>query len=729
MVIEQTIYKDYIVTPYFDYEIRKIPFYAKQKSFVKVIDKNGSYGLESVERNNDTEQLFLNKLVENGLEKQEKCYQLKHKYTNRYAFLEYLCSFVPKLQQAGFTIINHLVVKDVSYVTPKITYKTEAKQDWFDLYIHVQFGKFTIEFQQLKEYILNDIHEFLLPDNTIAIIPNTWFTELQPFAKKTDKNNKTGIPKTHFKLLEENTIFISDTTIQEKITRFDVTENLTLPKESIAKLRDYQVFGYNWLYHFTQNNFGVCLADDMGLGKTLQVITMLQKYFEDNPNIQQANHNTINSQNQNNIQLSLFDTPVFTNNSNTKDTEDVWKSVLLVVPKSLIYNWIVELNKFASKITYAVFYGNERRENFESVLHKKNIIITTYGVVRQDIHFLETYSFSYLILDESQAIKNPKSKTYQAIIQIVSDYKVSITGTPIENNLTDLWAQMNFLNRDILGSLAHFKTKYVNPVQNASEALELSEIKKIIQPFILRRLKKDVAKELPEKIEQNIYSSMHEEQAMWYKREKSAIRKELIAQKSEKNYINVLAAINRLRQIAINPCLLKPETTMTSGKFESILQQMENVLEQGYKFLIFSSFVKHLQLFQNYFETNNIAYSMLTGKDTNRKKIVEEYEKSTDIKPFLISIKAGGVGLNLTSANYVFIIDPWWNPFVEQQAIDRVHRIGQDKTVIVYRFISKDSIEEKIINLQQSKLKMSDEVLEQDFTKNLKIDDLLEVLS
>ncbi len=721
LVIEQTIYKDFIFTPYFDYKIRKVPFYATQKSFVNVIEENGNFSLENTYRNSETEQQFLNILTKFGLEEQEKCYKLKHNFTNRYAFLEYLCSFIPKLQQKGFTITNHLVVKEVSYVTPKINYKTVSKQDWFDLYINVQFGKFTIEFQQLKDYILNDIHEFLLPDNTIAIIPDTWFTELQPFAKRTNKNNKTSIPKTHYKVLEENTIFISDTTIQEKIARFDVTENLTLPKKSIAKLRDYQVFGYNWLYSFTQNYFGVCLADDMGLGKTLQVITMLQKYFEDNPNIQQANHN--------NIQLSLFDTPALENKSNTKSTEKVWKSVLLVVPKSLIYNWIVELNKFAPEITYAVFHGNERKENFESILHKKNIIITTYGVVRQDIHFLEKHSFSYLILDESQAIKNPNSKSYQAIIKIASDYKVSITGTPIENNLIDLWAQMNFLNPNILGTLSYFKNKYITPIQNSAEAPELNEIKKIIQPFILRRLKKDVAKELPDKIEQIIYCTMHKEQAEWYEKEKLAIRKGLIAQQKEKNYVNVLAAINKLRQIAINPRLLKLETTMTSGKFESIIEQMESVIEQGHKFLVFSSFVKHLQLFESYFKTNNIAYSMLTGSDTNRKKIVDEYENSTDIKPFLISIKAGGVGLNLTSANYVFIIDPWWNPFIEQQAIDRTHRIGQDKTVMVYRFISKDSIEEKIINLQQSKLKMSDAVLEQDFTKNLKIDDLLEVLS
>jgi len=219
---------------------------------------------------------------------------------------------------------------------------------------------------------------------------------------------------------------------------------------------------------------------------------------------------------------------------------------------------------------------------------------------------------------------------------------------------------------------------------------------------------------------------MHHEQLELYEKEKSAIRNELMSGKN--NYMDVLAVLNRLRQIAIHPNLIDIKNEMTSGKFETIVQYIESIIEQGDKFLIFSSFVKHLELFKQYFENKDIAYSMLTGKDNNRQEIVDRFEKTDSIKPFLISIKAGGVGLNLTSANYVFIIDPWWNPFVERQAIDRTHRIGQDKNVIVYRFISKDSIEEKILFLQQSKIKMSDTLIEKDFAEKMKLDDLLSLI-
>ena len=221
---------------------------------------------------------------------------------------------------------------------------------------------------------------------------------------------------------------------------------------------------------------------------------------------------------------------------------------------------------------------------------------------------------------------------------------------------------------------------------------------------------------------------MHTEQFEWYEKEKSAIRNELLSKNIKKNYIDILAVLNRLRQIAIHPNLLDNGNKMTSGKFETIVQYIESIIEQGDKFLIFSSFVKHLNLFKKYFEEHHISYSMLTGKDQHRQKIVEEFETNENIKPFLISIKAGGVGLNLTSANYVFIIDPWWNPFIEKQAIDRTHRIGQDKNVMVYRFISKNSIEEKILDLQRVKLKMSDDLLDSEFTKNLKLADILKLI-
>ncbi len=730
--IEKTIFGDFIFTPIFVYRTYKIPYYSKQKSFVGVIEKNGKYALKSIQRDITLENTYLEKLKLVGLNRNDKYFTLDKTTKDKYEFFEQIRKIIPHLQQKDFKIINQLFVKEVSYNSPKLNYQSHQKQDWFDLNIRVQFGEIEIDFIQLKNHILNHICEYELPDGTIAIIPNAWFSKLAVFAKRTKGKNQTSIPKTHIKLLENNEILKPDKVIEKSIKEFEVQNEISLPKNSIAKLRDYQKTGYQWLYHLTQHQFGVCLADDMGLGKTLQVITLLQQYFETHPETD-SNINSDNNKVNNltpDIQLSLFNKD-FSNDHYekkklNKDNNSVYKSVLLVVPKSLIFNWINELEKFAPELTYSIYHNIDREENLKYTLHKKNIIITTYGVIRKDIDLLKNEQFSYLILDESQAIKNPNSKTYQAVIHLDSQYRISMTGTPFENNLIDLWSQMNFINHHILGDLNYFEKTYRSQIQNDVEAFELDELKTIISPFILRRLKKDVAKELPEKIEQTIYCEMHPEQTEWYEKEKSAIRNELMS--GENNYMDVLAVLNRLRQIAIHPNLLDQKNEMTSGKFETIVQYIESIIEQGDKFLIFSSFVKHLELFKQYFEKQDIAYSMLTGKDNNRQQIVANYEQTENIKPFLISIKAGGVGLNLTSANYVFIIDPWWNPFVERQAIDRTHRIGQDKNVIVYRFISKTTIEEKILNLQQTKLRMSDALIEKEFTEKMKLGDLLELI-
>ena len=351
-------------------------------------------------------------------------------------------------------------------------------------------------------------------------------------------------------------------------------------------------------------------------------------------------------------------------------------------------------------------------------------------MVRTDIDELKSHRFSYLVADESQAIKNPQSKVFKAIMLLQSDNTITITGTPIENSLSDLWAQMSFINDNILGNRSYFEETYMKAIHKDHNSLEAAELRSITGPFILRRLKKDVAKELPPKIEQVIYCQMHESQKEIYETEKSAIRNEILfAKNRDANIINALAMLNKLRQIAIHPLLIDEGYESLSGKFDSILHVIHNLMEQGHKFLIFSSFVKHLKLFQNYFEDNNISYSMLTGRHNNRQKIVGEYENSAAIKPFLISIKAGGVGLNITSASYVLIIDPWWNPFVELQAIDRTHRIGQTQKVVVYKFITNDTVEEKMIALQKSKLNLSDTLINENDTGRLKLGEIKKLLS
>jgi SNF2 family DNA or RNA helicase len=725
LIIEQTIKGQFVITPYFSYASHRIPFDANQNTFVNVVNKNGNYALESIKRNNEEENNYINQLISLGLKQQDHFFLTPFKSKTKYEFQEQINLILTDLQKKSFKIKNHLFKNEISNLVPKLDYSFTQKQDWFDLHIQIKFGEYIVEFKDLKEHILHHIREFILPNNQIAIIPKAWFSELYAFAKRTNTKNTTKLHHTHLQLLEKNKLLFPNTEIQKQISKISIKRKISLPKKINAQLRPYQKIGYQWMYHLTQHQFGVCLADDMGLGKTLQVISLLQKYFENKS--QKINTTNQKSTINEGTQLSLFQTtnPVVEEIDET--TKNTWISVLLILPKSLIYNWINEINKFAPELTYMVYHDTNRREQFQFNFNKKNLILTTYGVVRQDIVFLKNYQFSYLILDESQAIKNPESKIFQSVIQLDSLYKITMTGTPIENKLTDLWTQMSFLNENLLGNLSYFKKTYAEPIQLNPEALEITELKELINPFILRRLKRDVAKDLPNKIEQLVYCQMDDEQAEWYEEEKSAVRNELLLKKKEESFVAVLAALNRLRQIAIHPLLVDKESQMSSGKFDTILQYIHSILDQGDKFLIFSSFVKHLQLFKSYFEEQNIPYSMLTGKDNKREEIVERFQNTKEIKAFLISIKAGGVGLNLTAANYVFIIDPWWNPFVEQQAIDRTHRIGQDKNVMVYRFISKDSIEEKIQLLQKSKLKMSDSLLETGETR-LNIKEILDLI-
>jgi SNF2 family DNA or RNA helicase len=399
------------------------------------------------------------------------------------------------------------------------------------------------------------------------------------------------------------------------------------------------------------------------------------------------------------MQLSLFDIPAFTEGKPLNTS-------LIVMPVSLIHNWENEIIKFAPTLKVYKFFGTQRTRNFDDLLNV-DVVLASYGVVRNDIESLRNLNFKYVILDESQLIKNPDSKIYKAIIQLQSEHKLVLTGTPIENSLTDLWAQLNFLNRDLLKNQHYFREEFVVPIERYHDEEKQRKLLIIINPFILRRKKEEVVKELPLLSEQILYCDMTEEQQKIYESEKSSVRNiiyESFENKGfEKSSILILKALNKLRLLANHPVLTEPDYTSDSGKFDEIVRSIENVVQEQHKVLIFSSYVKHLNIVANYIKQQNIEFAMLTGASKNRQNIIEKFQKDENTRVFLISLKAGGIGLNLTAADYVFILDPWWNPAAENQAISRAHRIGQDKKVFVYRFISRDTIEEKIKLLQQRK--------------------------
>ena len=331
--------------------------------------------------------------------------------------------------------------------------------------------------------------------------------------------------------------------------------------------------------------------------------------------------------------------------------------------------------------------------------------------MRNDIDFLTQYEFECIVLDESQYIKNTSSQVYQSVSELKAKRFFVMTGTPIENSLNDLWAQLNFVNRGMLGSLSYFKNHFVQPIVNQQDEEREKRLQQIIKPFILRRTKNEVAQDLPPVIEQTVYCEMAEEQQKIYVSEKSAVRNNLFEQIShsglEKNTMLAISALLRLRQLANHPAMVLDNYPGESAKIEEVISRIESLQAEHHKVLIFSSFVKLLQLVEKRLQQLDIDYAMLTGETQNREEVVLRFQENPDVGCFLISLKAGGVGLNLTAADYVFILDPWWNPASELQAINRAHRIGQDKTVMVYRFISVDTIEEKIQNLQSEKSKLA----------------------
>ena len=613
------------------------------------------------------------------------------------------------LKNDGFEIVQTDIAKSFFIGKIDLQLQMSDKPDWFELDAIVIIGEFKIPFKRFKYNILHNIHHFTLPDGSLAVLPNEWFAKYQEILKfAKEDGDRLLIDKIHFNLLDESDEYFADNKNFASIYAHKPDTTVDVPAGVKANLRSYQKEGFSWMLHLHRHKFGGILADDMGLGKTLQTLTLLQQIYE--PLTTHSQH-TIKSQKPNlSGQLSFFDeelNPVEIVENDTKLNKT--NASLIVMPKSLIHNWENEIKKFCPNLlVYTYATGNRiRSKDIWKIFRHYHIILTSYGMVRNDLEFLTTYKYHYVILDESHYIKNPASKVYQAVDGLTSDHRLALTGTPIENSLFDLWAQFNFINPGLLGSNNYFKNHFVVPIQKNSNEKREEKLQKIIAPFILRRKKQDVAKDLPPLSEQILYCTMSDEQKLLYEREKSSIRnavfEKMESQGADKTRLFALQALMRLRLMANHPVLVNKEYAFDSGKLDRIIRNLINLRAENHKVLIFSSFVRHLKLLETYFVKLRWKYSLLTGSTQNRKEVIEAFANDPENRVFLISLKAGGVGLNLTEADYVFIIDPWWNPAAEKQAINRAHRIGQDKKVMVYRFITQDSIEEKIIQLQEKK--------------------------
>lgn len=571
------------------------------------------------------------------------------------------------LERAGFEIVQNHNKDPFVLFEPKISFDTKDEGDYFDLKIKVLFGEFEIPFKKLSKHIKKGNNQFVLPNGEIGIIPQEWFTKFLPLVNMSKDEGDSLILKKHHQAILED---LQEKQAEQMVLPKSQPIEVGIPKKLNAELRPYQVDGLKWLAYLYSIGCGGILADDMGLGKTIQVIAFLGHLKEEKKEI---------------------------------------KTHLILAPTSLVYNWQREIERFYPSLKIQIHLGSNRDKDISKQKEGCDLVLCSYGTFRSDIEYFMESSWGVLVTDESQSYKNRRSQIHRALKSLNKDMTIGLTGTPIENSVFDLWSQMDIINPNMLGGHGYFKSYFAIPIEKKADQKVANELQKLIDPFVLRRTKKQVVKELPPKTEHTIYCEMTQDQESLYEKVKSYYRNQLLNVIQEVGFeagrMKILAGLMKLRQIANHPSLAGYDEVSESGKLQQICKKIEDAISGNHKVLVFSQFLGHLSLIQEFLENQHVQYSYLDGKmdAKQRDNAVTQFQENEDCKVFLLSLKTGDKGLNLTAADYVIIADPWWNPAVEQQAQDRAYRIGQEKPVVIYKFISKNTIEDKIINLQQKK--------------------------
>jgi SNF2 family DNA or RNA helicase len=606
------------------------------------------------------------------------------------------------VQVMGMDLLKHF-----RYSAEKLQTTVQLKEQEGNLLLlqmELQIGKEKLSLVEVQKMLRNNQFALLLKDGSIAVLEEEWQAQYGRLLKHAtiDKNNYLRVPK--WMAITES----ESTTEDQKLWRKTIPDNwwqqwqqwqvqekpiFDLPANINAELRPYQQKGFEWLRLLQEIGAGACLADDMGLGKTLQTICFIAWRLQQFPE----------------------------------------QKVMIVCPASLIYNWLNELNKFATGIRALVYHGGSRNQ---ADLEKADaqVIISSYGTVRSDELIFSAMNFGLVVLDESHNIKNPAAQVTKVMHRLNADGRVVLSGTPIMNNTFDLYSQLQFVLPGLFGSQEFFKKEYADAIDLRKDAEKVAALKKMTAPFILRRTKEQVARDLPPKTEMVLWCEMSNPQRAVYEEIRSQVAGEVMGTMAkdglQKSKLYVLQGIMKLRQVCNSPLLLKEESNgvNSSIKIELLIDELVNNLSD-HKVLVFSQFTSMLDLVAAALKQQKLSYLMLTGSTApkDRDSLVQQFnDEESEQKVFLLSLKAGNAGLNLTAADYVFLVDPWWNTAVEQQAIDRAHRIGQTKNVFAYKMICRDTIEEKIVQLQQRKQKISEELISEEdgFVKALTEEDV-----
>ena len=559
--------------------------------------------------------------------------------------------------------------------------------DWFELSGSVDFGGVTAEMPALLEAIARGDRSVELSDGSIGILPEGFAAQLEPMAALASKHDgRLRYGRIQVALLDallagqpRSQVDEAFEKIRDELSRGERPEAEDEPEGFQGTLRHYQREGLGWLTFLERMGLGGCLADDMGLGKTIQVLAMF-------------------------VRRQIM----------ARAGEIAHRPSLVVVPKSLVFNWIEEAKKFAPELRVLNHTGNTRLEE-TGPLTDWDIVLTTYGTLRRDIMRHRETEFDYVVLDEAQSIKNAGSQAAKACRLLRARHRLALTGTPVENHIGELWSIFEFLNPGQLGSATRLK-QFLSGGRGGSSA---EVVARAVRPFLLRRTKAQVLSDLPEKTEQTIFCELGESQRKAYDELREHYRLELSGRIGRmgmgKSRIAVLEALLRLRQTACHPGLVDPTRIDEPGaKLETLLAQLEEVLDEGHKVLVFSQFTSFLAILRRQLDARSMPYEYLDGKTTDRQARVTHFQEDPECKLFLVSLKAGGQGLNLTAADYIYILDPWWNPAVEAQAVDRAHRIGQTRRVFAYRLIARDTVEEKIVALQDRKRELAESIVRAD---------------
>lgn len=661
-----------------------------------------------VYRNRVTEQEFIDRLqgLHSNFIYQEETHSLILKGTdvlkNNWFFL-----FVDAMKEIKVPVFGFDALKNFRFNTARPSTKIfiNNNTDWFDAKVDIVFGDQHVTVAEVKRALANKQQFVHLGDGTLGILPEEWIKKYSLlFRVGEGKTNQLKLSRYHMSVIDElyenrdeEELVMQLEAKYENLKEFNKIKEIEPPNGLQHILRPYQVSGYQWLNYLSEVNWGGILADDMGLGKTIQALTFLQHYKNEHGKLQ----------------------------------------ALVVCPTTLIYNWQNEIKKFTPDLTYHIHHGATRSRDKES-FKNSDIVITTYGTLRSDIKMLVMVSFDYLVLDESQAIKNPASKVTRAASLLHAKHRLCMSGTPLQNNTFDIYAQMNFLNPGMLGSMEFFRQEFAIPIDKFGEQERKEHLKKILYPFILRRTKEQVAKDLPDKTETILFCEMEEAQRSIYDAYRNDFRNQILGtiemQGIQKSQLSILQGLMKLRQICDSPAILNETEKFEnhSIKLEELTREItENI--SNHKALVFSQFLGMLALIRERLDQAGVKYEYFDGSTSapDREKAIQSFQNDDSKRVFLISLKAGGLGLNLTAADYVYIVDPWWNPAVEQQAIDRTHRIGQSKNIFAYRMICKDSIEDRIILLQEKKRALAKDLIADDgaFVKSLTREDVEYLLS